>query len=50
MIRERKREGEQHGHDAAIDFVECMVVDMYGVVRDSCVDDHIPRPELEVEE
>ena len=36
-----------YGHDATIDFVECMVVDMYGVVRDSCVDDRIPRPEPE---
>lgn len=36
-----------YGHDATIDFVEAMVVDMYGVVRDSCVDDRIPRPEPE---
>lgn len=36
-----------YGHDATIDFVECLVVDMYGVVRDSCVDDRIPRPEPE---
>lgn len=34
-----------YGHDATIDFVECMVVDMSGVVRDSCVDDRILRPE-----
>lgn len=36
-----------YGHDATIDFVECLVVDMHGVVRDSCVDDRIPRPEPE---
>lgn len=39
-----------YGHDATIDFVECMVVDMCGVVRDSCVDNRIPLPEPEVEE
>lgn len=36
-----------YGHDATIDFVECMVVDMQGRVRDICVYDHIPRPEPE---
>ena len=36
-----------YGHDATIDYVECLVVDMRGVVRDSCVDDRIPRPEPE---
>lgn len=36
-----------YGHDPDIDYVECMVVDMRGAVRDSCVDDRIPRPEPE---
>lgn len=36
-----------YGHDATIDYVECMVIDMQGRVRDSCVDDRIPRPEPE---
>lgn len=39
-----------YGHDATIDYVECMVIDMQGRVRDSCVDDRIPRPEPEAEE
>lgn len=39
-----------YGNDKTIDFVECMVIDMSGRVRDSCVDDRIPRPEPEVEE
>lgn len=30
-------------HDPEIDFVECMVTDMSGRVRISCVDDRIPR-------
>lgn len=36
-----------YGHDDTVDFVECMIVDMNGVVRNSCVDDRIPRPEPE---
>lgn len=38
-----------YGNDKTIDFVECMVIDMSGRVRDSIVDDRIPRPEPEVE-
>ena len=36
-----------YGHDPDIDFVECMVVDMTGIVRDSCVDNRITPPEPE---
>lgn len=49
MIKERKREGGQHGHDVTIDFVECMVIDMQSRVRGSCVDDRIPHPSPEPE-
>lgn len=35
------------GNDATIDYVQCMVIDMSGRVRDSIVDDRIPRPEPE---
>lgn len=38
-----------YGHDPDVDFVECCVVDMGGRVRDSCVDDRIPRPAPEQE-
>ena len=38
------------GNDASIDYVQCMVIDMAGRVRDSIVDDRIPRPEPVVEE
>lgn len=34
-----------YGQDKTVDYVECMVVDMEGRVRDSCVDDRMPRPE-----
>lgn len=34
-----------YGHDATIDFVERMVVDMNGRVTDSCVDNRISVPE-----
>lgn len=36
-----------YGNDKDVDFVECMVIDMAGRVRDSIVDDRIPRPEPE---
>ena len=38
------------GNDATIDYVQCMVIDMSGRVRDSIVDDRIPRAEPEAEE
>lgn len=38
-----------YGHDANTDYVQCMVTDMSGRVRDSIVDDRIPRPEPELE-
>ena len=34
-----------YGHDATIDFVECMVTDMNGRVCDSCVWNNIPAEE-----
>lgn len=39
-----------YGNDATIDYVQCMVIDMYGRVRDSVVDNRIPVPEPEPEE
>lgn len=40
-----------YGHDATIDYVQAMVVDMTGRVRDSVVDNRIPeQPEPEAEE
>ena len=36
-----------YGNDKDVDFVECMILDMSGRVRDSIVDDRIPRPEPE---
>lgn len=36
-----------YGHDATIDYVQAMVVDMTGRVRDGVVDNRIPRPEPE---
>ncbi len=38
-----------YGHDANTDYVFCMITDMVGRVRDSIVDDRIPRPEPEPE-
>ena len=34
-----------YGHDATVDFVECLVVNMNGVVRNSEVDNRIPASE-----
>lgn len=34
-----------YGHDATIDYVQAMVVDMTGRVRDGVVDNRIPAPE-----
>lgn len=36
-----------YGHDATIDYVQAMVIDMKGMVRDSVVDDRIPVPNEE---
>lgn len=36
-----------YGKDGNTDYVFCMVTDMSGRVRDSIVDDRIPRPEPE---
>ena len=36
-----------YGHDATIDFVESMVIDMAGRVCNSCVWNNIPAPEEE---
>lgn len=38
-----------YGQDETVDYVQCMVIDMGGRVRDSIVDDRIPRPEPEEE-
>lgn len=38
------------GQDKAVDYVQCMVIDMAGRVRDSIVDNRIPQPEPEPEE
>ena len=38
-----------YGHDESVDFVECMVIDMNGAVRNSEVDNRIPAPEPEGE-
>lgn len=38
-----------YGNDATIDYVQCMVIDMSGRVRDSVVDNRIPTPEPESE-
>ena len=35
------------GHDHDIDYVQCIITDMNGIVRDSCVDNRIPKPEPE---
>ena len=34
-----------YGHDATIDYVQAMVIDMFGGVRDSVVDNRIPQSE-----
>ena len=34
-----------YGHDATIDYVQCMVIDINGMVRDSIVDNRIPVQE-----
>ena len=39
-----------YGNDTTVDYVQCMVINMNGRVRDSIVDDRIPRPEPEAEE
>ena len=36
-----------YGQAEGVDYVQCMVIDMAGRVRDSIVDDRIPRPEPE---
>lgn len=38
-----------YGKDANTDYVQCNITDMSGRVRDSIVDDRIPRPEPEPE-
>lgn len=38
-----------YGQDKTVDYVQCMVIDMAGRVRDSIVDDRIPQPEPEPE-
>lgn len=38
-----------YGQAEGVDYVQCMVFDMAGRVRDSIVDDRIPRPEPEPE-
>lgn len=39
-----------YGNVATIDYVQCMVIDMFGRVRDSVVDDRIERAIPTVEE
>lgn len=34
-----------YGNDATIDYVQCMVIDINGMVRDSIVDNRIPAQE-----
>ena len=34
-----------YGKDANTDYVQCNITDMSGRIRDSIVDDRIPRPE-----
>lgn len=34
-----------YGNDATIDYVQCMVIDINGMVRDSIVDNRIPVQE-----
>lgn len=34
-----------YGNDQTIDYVQCIITDMQGKVRDSIIDDRIPRSE-----
>ena len=37
------------GQDKTVDYVQCAILDMGGRVRDSIVDDRMPRPDPEEE-
>lgn len=39
-----------YGHDANTDYVQCIIFDMNGLIRDSLVDNRIQEPEPTVEE